>query len=958
MPLKLVHRLLAVMGAALLPISAMQIHSTFQLEQQQVKSTHAEAMRLLQMIEAQQSAILSGVRQLLSMLRQTRVVLEGDWPQCQNLVERLRAEYPSHLSFHVTDERGIIRCATEVRAIGLDVSDRDHVAVALAGSARTGARITTRLTGRTVLPLAVPVTDPVVRNVIGVAVALIEIDWLGAGLGGKPLPPNSTLTVADRAGLILYRSPHTAGMTGTTLPDRFMELAFLADPGAMLLSDLDGVERLIAFSPVPHGGDDLFLSIGLDEAGALAGIRDSRTRTLWLLMVVAVGATVLVIWLGHRHIQTPAGHLAAVARRWRGGQLDARATVSPSAVEFASLAADFNAMADTLDGRQRALQTSEERHRAVFDTAVDALVVIDEGGTMRAANPAAARVFGYDVADLLGRDVSMLMGDEHRRRHGGYIDSYLKTGIARIIGIGRQVEGRRSDGTLFPLELSIAWWRDSEGQRFFTGIMRDISARRLAERQAEEERDRLRRVIEGAPFPMMVRAESGKILHISRAWLEISGYDRGELATIADWTERAYGRSGGMGVGNAVRADIDRLYALDRPIDEGEYVIRTATGAKRVWAFRSAPIGRAASGQRLVVSVAIDVTDRRDGEERLKLLMREVDHRAKNALMVVQSIVQLSRSDDPGEFFRAVEGRIQAMARAHSLLAIGQWSGADLRQLLFEELLAYGGEGRITLTGPAVSLRPEATQAVSLALHELATNAAKHGSLTSAQGRIEVFWSAQEAGDALCLLWQESGGPIGDGAPPRQGFGTELLRQVIESQLGGEMQLHLDSPGLACQITLPADTWQASGLDAPEPVSRHWSGTPVVGMGRRVMIVEDEALTALALQQLLERHGFAVLGPVGRVEDALELLRAGPPDAAVLDVNLFGSTIDPVAAALENMGVPFLFCTGYHAGGSSARRHPGAPVLNKPVNANNLLVAVNHLMTDAKPVNEDVEMGV
>src|SRR3954465_15991594 len=115
--------------------------------------------------------------------------------------------------------------------------------------------------------------------------------------------------------------------------------------------------------------------------------------------------------------------------------------------------------------------------------------------------------------------------------------------------------------------------------------------------------------------------------------------------------------------------------------------------------------------------------------------------------------------------------------------------------------------------------------------------------------------------------------------------------------------------------------------------------------GRRVLVVEDEGLTAMALQQLLEDAGYIVLGPVGRVEDALDLLRSGPPDAAVLDVNLFRRAVDPVAAMLEDMGVPFLFCTGYQGGAVAGTRHPMAPVLGKPVNANSLLNAVSGLMS-------------
>ena len=164
--------------------------------------------------------------------------------------------------------------------------------------------------------------------------------------------------------------------------------------------------------------------------------------------------------------------------------------------------------------------------------------------------------------------------------------------------------------------------------------------------------------------------------------------------------------------------------------------------------------------------------------------------------------------------------------------------------------------------------------------------------------------------------------------------------------MGGTIDLLWLPDGLFCQLSLPGDTWQTSGV--VEAVVQGIVKPPAQlpgHPGRRVLVVEDEALTAMALQQLLEDAGYIVLGPVGRVEDALDLLRSGPPDAAVLDVNLFGATVDPVAAMLKDMGVPFLFCTGYHSGATAGALHPNAPVLGKPVNANNLLNAVSGLIS-------------
>lgn len=126
----------------------------------------------------------------------------------------------------------------------------------------------------------------------------------------------------------------------------------------------------------------------------------------------------------------------------------------------------------------------EARYRAIFDTAVDAIVVIDEFGIVRALNPSAERLFGHGKADVVGRNVMMLMAEPYRSAHDGYLARYRETGERRIIGIGRAVTGQRKDGTTFPLELSVAEWREN-GERFFTGVMRDVTERTRAEEQQQ-----------------------------------------------------------------------------------------------------------------------------------------------------------------------------------------------------------------------------------------------------------------------------------------------------------------------------------------------------------------------------------------------------------------------------------------------------------------------------------------
>jgi len=204
------------------------------------------------------------------------------------------------------------------------------------------------------------------------------------------------------------------------------------------------------------------------------------------------------------------------------------------------------------------------------------------------------------------------------------------------------------------------------------------------------------------------------------------------------------------------------------------------------------------------VGAVQDVSARKAAEERMRLLAREVDHRANNLLAVVQGTVALSQADDASTLKRVITGRVNALARAHQLLASGRWEGADLRRLVEEELLAFsfGDERRVVLDGASVALAPAAAQSVAMALHELATNAAKYGALSTPQGRVEVSWRRDVAGE-LRLIWRETGGPPVM-APARRGLGTTLLGRALAGPVGGRTCLDWRPQGLVCELILPA----------------------------------------------------------------------------------------------------------------------------------------------------------
>jgi PAS domain S-box-containing protein len=331
--------------------------------------------------------------------------------------------------------------------------------------------------------------------------------------------------------------------------------------------------------------------------------------------------------------------------------------------------------------------------------------------------------------------------------------------------------------------------------------------------------------------------------------------------------------------------------------------------------------------------VTVDITDRKSAEERQTLLVREVDHRARNALAVVQSIVRLTRAESKEAYIAAVEERIIALSRAHVLLSESRWQGANLSRLLDEELAPYrrSETEKIVTNGPAAFLEPATAQILALTLHELATNAAKYGALSSTVGRVRLSW--QVGPSHLELQWVETGGPSVQ-PPHSEGYGTRVITASVERQLDGCATFDWHPEGLRFTMSIPL----GEKTKQPESVSRvRWTTEEDKGAalrkvmaGNRLLLVEDEALTGMMMRDMLTELGFDVIGPFGRVADAMAAVRCEDFHAAVLDVNLDGEMVYSVADAVGARGVPFVFVTGYGVEGIDGR-FAQVLVLQKPI---------------------------
>jgi two-component system CheB/CheR fusion protein len=294
--------------------------------------------------------------------------------------------------------------------------------------------------------------------------------------------------------------------------------------------------------------------------------------------------------------------------------------------------------------------------------------------------------------------------------------------------------------------------------------------------------------------------------------------------TITSWNagaETIFGYSAAEAIGQP----FDILVPQDQA-DEVPEILAKLRGGERIAHFEIDRVRK--DGQRIDVSLTIspvrdasgnviaastiarDFSERKRAEEHRNLLMAELDHRVKNILMVVSSLVSqtLNASGSAEEFAEQIRGRIQALNRVHNLLNVHGQSYADLRHVIEAELGMYregGGDRRLIIEGKeTVCLNGRASQSVAMALHELATNAVKYGALSSNSGQVTVGWTVSNSTkhSRLLLTWVESGGPPVK-APARRGFGSELLEQMLSYELDAKVRRDFDEGGIRCTIELP-----------------------------------------------------------------------------------------------------------------------------------------------------------
>jgi PAS domain S-box-containing protein len=366
---------------------------------------------------------------------------------------------------------------------------------------------------------------------------------------------------------------------------------------------------------------------------------------------------------------------------------------------------------------------------------------------------------------------------------------------------------RRKDGSeIWALVMSSSVCDVNGRFRYAVRVIQDITERREAEERLRASEQRLRVLLEGLPAAIYMTDAEGRIIFFNQAAVDFSG--RTPTLGTDEWcvTWKLYRPDGTP----MPHEECPMAIALKegRPIRDAEAIAERPDGTRVPFIPYPTPIFDADGKLTGAINMLVDVTEQKKAESRQKTLIDELNHRVKNTLATVQSLVrQTARGTSSIKAFEErLQGRLIALSQAHDQLTRGNWQRADLRAILTGAFSPYGEEmaEQVAVAGVPVELSPRAALALAMVFHELITNAVKYGSLSQHTGKLKVDWRVErhKSGDTLRLRWCETGGPKVK-RPERRGFGTQMVERSIPAELGGRAALRFESTGVVCELEFP-----------------------------------------------------------------------------------------------------------------------------------------------------------
>ncbi len=357
-------------------------------------------------------------------------------------------------------------------------------------------------------------------------------------------------------------------------------------------------------------------------------------------------------------------------------------------------------------------------------------------------------------------------------------------------------------------------------------------------------------------------------------------------------------------------------------------------GRSALWTeaeLRSAEMLRVTLLEAVLHNIGLTEKESRAASRKQELLIAELNHRVRNILGLIRGLVTQSQASaaDVETFATVLGDRVHALARAHDQITAKNWGPGSLATLIATEAAAFLGDGavRIHANGPTILLQPQAFSTIALVIHELITNAAKHGALANPEGQITIEWAPDSTG-AVVLDWIEAGGPP-VGAPTRRGFGSTIIQHSVPHELGGEAKVDYAAAGLRARFVVPAEYAVVDEDPGTTVFAVVTPGLPGRLAGQ-VLLVEDNLIIALDAEDMLMSLGAENVAVARNVAEALRLIELTKPTFALLDINLGPETSWPVATRLRELGVPHIFATGYGDGIEYPLEHNSTPSITKP----------------------------
>ncbi|WP_176637699.1 response regulator [Desulfolutivibrio sulfoxidireducens] len=929
-----------------------------------------QARRLALLVAGNGKAMIEGGRHLLFAVARLPELRRHDVAGCSLYFSQIIRDYPGYSDILAVSPDGRVLCGAQGQSTTVDVSDREWFKKTVdRGGFTVGEPVVSRLTGQPVMFLAYPVRNGGGLEAV-VAVAL-HMRWMHELVASLPLPSGTTVSIVDRAGSILSRYPENGGWLDVSIPKAGDILDSLLVKGidAVEADGLDGVARLYAFAPlISDPGNEYYVRIGIPAAVAYASAEKLMARNVILFGLVAILALVGTFYYGGAFILKPAEVLLRATRRIAGGDLEFRIGPTRDKGEFGELSRSFDDMAGALAEHTRLLRQAEAKYRGLFENAQEGIFRVTLEGRFLDANPALARMLGYDSAEELmakvtdiGREIYAEPGSRER-----VLAMLLEKGSVSDF----EIRSRRRDGSLGWGSVNSRLVRDESGAVVACeGFATDISERREIAQALRRQHEQLQGILDHSPSFIVLKDRQGRILLANKPYIEAQGFDAAEIFGMDSYAHL-----------------VDAAAETTR--QEDELVLSTATphtffrdipvrGQWRPFAATKFPLFDASGIPDRVCVVATDISELRAMENELVAAKERAEDasRAKseflakmsheirtpmNSIIGLTKITLQSRLDDEQRDYleTVLESSLSLLALINDILDLSKIEAAALALedvdfslprvigAAIKSMKVQANKKGLHLAAATAKKTPRYVRGDPLRLRQVIINLVGNAIKFTDSGEVLLdveplplamrhrvtrhdsvpfLFSVRDTGrgiapDKLDMIFE----PFrqADGSVTRRhggtGLGLAICRQLVELMGGSLWVESVEGRGSVFFFAVclaPGDPVKAVGERRAVDEAR------VPGEPLRVLVAEDNAINAKVAEIFLRRLGHTVVR-TGTGTEVLEILSREAFDLVLMDLEM--PEMDGIAAARairegrageRNRDIPIIAATAHALSG-------------------------------------------